>query len=560
MAQINNLDIENVLPTFCYHSFLVLLAFLSYKILKFIFETILLNYNLRKIPVNPCVKTKLFGYYQPCKHIPRWDRHGLAYEGSKKTSEDLANAPQGLTKFYILPFLPMIYVSSPKYITKILRSTKLVDKHDIYRKVIADTFGDNILVSKREIWKEKRRHLAKTMHKDLHGDYSFAINGHVRDMVFGIRSSISKSKSKKREIILDYAQDHGHTLALNILAENIFGQKLSSQAQKEKFLNLYDDLFKFMELRWSIPGLFDSNIFKLYCWWTGNSFNQSKSEFRKMIVEMIRARSEVLGQKVATKNTMESKKNTKTLAVDILLDLYSQKYLTFEEIINESSIFFMAALDTTVVAMNGSIYGLSHPTSIKSKIQQKLIDEIDKFFPEKSDLENLHHSNDGGQITAILANMPYLDAVVKESLRFYGPAPFVSRKSGTNTTIDLGDFKFNLGNAPTLLLLQTKHVSDELINQKTKDADQFKPERFLNNEVDVLDFSAFAPFSRGVRDCIGKPVADISMKMQLIWIYRNFRTEIFVRDEEDEKLDRKRVTKFTLQFEKAPKVRFIERE
>jgi len=161
-------------------------------------------------------------------------------------------------------------------------------------------------------------------------------------------------------------------------------------------------------------------------------------------------------------------------------------------------------------------------------------------------------------------------------LRFYGPVPFISRLAtsgdaesvdfyGANGTTD--PFKINIGNWPITLVLQLRQASHELIQKnalkngkpETSDPNTFRPERFLNNEIDLSDLCAYSPFSRGVRDCIGKPMALISMKVQLIQIYKNFRTEIFVRDVGDEEIDRKREFDFLLKFAVKPLIKFSER-
>lgn len=56
-----------------------------------------------------------------------------------------------------------------------------------------------------------------------------------------------------------------------------------------------------------------------------------------------------------------------------------------------------------------------------------------------------------------------------------------------------------------------------------EDADEFKPERFKEENFSKLHPFAFSPFSRGPRNCIGYKYAMMSMKVVLSHLYRNFR-------------------------------------
>ena len=546
-------------------------TYVFYKGLKFTFDLFILNYNLRHIPVTSAFPLKLGGYYQPVQGYSRWERFNMIYEASAKSGAHGVQMPKefrcppGITKIYFLPFYPIVFISSSDAIKSILKSTKIVNKTTRLSNVINDTFGENILVQKKEQWKEKRRLLVKTMHKDLHQEYGSVINLHVADMVREIKETIrnsgtpKSSSSSSKSAIIDYGSIE-YDLSLSILAENIFGQKLTNPTQKAKFINLYETLNKYMELRLIKPGLDRPGLFKIYCKVKKLNFYELKDEFRRMIIGMVESRNKMNVESSAVKEKRPK------LLIDILLDLYHQKILSFDEIINESSIFFLAALDTTSITMNGAIYGLSHPKS--SHIQEKLIEEIDRFFPDKNVDLNVQPE--------ILSEMVYLDAVVRESLRFYGPVPFISRlaTSGDAESVDFYEadvttepFKINIGNWPITLVLQLRQASHELIQKnalrnnkpETSDPNTFRPERFLNNEIDLSDLCAYSPFSRGVRDCIGKPMALISMKVQLIQIYKNFRTEIFVRDVEDEEIDRKREFDFLLKFAVKPLIKFSER-
>ena len=78
-----------------------------------------------------------------------------------------------------------------------------------------------------------------------------------------------------------------------------------------------------------------------------------------------------------------------------------------------------------------------------------------------------------------------------------------------------------------------------------KDADEFLPERFLRTDSKLKQ--KIASFAHGPRACIGKNLAKISMKMELIYLFRNFRLDC----SEDLK-NREMSSKVITQFKQEP--------
>ena len=197
-------------------------------------------------------------------------------------------------------------------------------------------------------------------------------------------------------------------------------------------------------------------------------------------------------------------------------------------------------------------------------VQNHPAQEIDRFFPEKSDLANESITS----FRETLNKMTYLDAVIKEGMRIYGPAHLLSR--GLDGEIDLGDdFKIKIDKESTgrlqTLLLTYSSMKYDISKARSSSKDQaflqddykkFNPERFLTNQY---EFKSYNPFSKGVRDCIGQPLAMLSMKIQLIHIYKNFKTEVVYKTKDDLSVFRPMVANFVFQMENEPCIRFLRR-
>ena len=156
--------------------------------------------------------------------------------------------------------------------------------------------------------------------------------------------------------------------------------------------------------------------------------------------------------------------------------------------------------------------GLAYLTAEEGKpYLEKLREEIDSVFPEENFFVTLESLN----------SMPYLDAVVKELLRLCNPVPIHGRRLSKNWKIPTKtDFlEINLENDCQMdaLVIIGGMCRDE--KYWGKDAAEFNPDRW---ERDDLNMRAFAPFSNGPRNCIGKHLALCTMKTEFIYLIKNF--------------------------------------
>ena len=114
---------------------------------------------------------------------------------------------------------------------------------------------------------------------------------------------------------------------------------------------------------------------------------------------------------------------------------------------------------------------------------------------------------DGRQLSSEdLKRIPYLECVVKESLRLYPPVPINSRTAIKATTLPAGG-GYN-GTAP-LLVKKGESVSYNLyVLHRRKDiygndAEQFVPERWEGDQLGGVGYG-YLPFNAGPRTCMGQ--------------------------------------------------------
>ena len=104
-----------------------------------------------------------------------------------------------------------------------------------------------------------------------------------------------------------------------------------------------------------------------------------------------------------------------------------------------------------------------------------------------------------------IAELSYLDAVIKETARLIPVVPIVVRLLATNMRI--GYYELPAGSVATPCIYLT-HQRPELWSEP----ELFNPDRFVGRRVDPY---TFFPFGGGVRHCLGAAFATYEMKIVL---------------------------------------------
>lgn len=126
--------------------------------------------------------------------------------------------------------------------------------------------------------------------------------------------------------------------------------------------------------------------------------------------------------------------------------------------------------------------------AIYPDIQEKLFDEIHCVVPDQEidvTQEDIH-------------NMPYLDAFIKESLRFFPVVPVLTRI--LNEDMNLGEVTIPKGTEYIMDIWNMHRVQS---NWKF-DAQKFNPENFFPQNAVARHPYSYIPFSAGPRNCIGQ--------------------------------------------------------
>ncbi|KZL74072.1 bifunctional p-450:NADPH-p450 reductase, partial [Colletotrichum tofieldiae] len=163
--------------------------------------------------------------------------------------------------------------------------------------------------------------------------------------------------------------------------------------------------------------------------------------------------------------------------------------MTDVSIIDNLITFLIAGHETTSGLLSFTFYELLQNPATYRKAQE----EVDKVLGQ-------------GPITVDhLSKLPYLNAVLRETLRLSATIPAFGVEAKEETLIG-GKYRVKEGE-PLVLLLGKAHIDPVVYGD---DATEFKPERMLDANFERIqkEFpNSWKPFGNGMRGCIGRPFA-----------------------------------------------------
>jgi len=192
-------------------------------------------------------------------------------------------------------------------------------------------------------------------------------------------------------------------------------------------------------------------------------------------------------------NPNQPKSQTKSL-----IQLMYESQLPEESIRDNVSGFFLAAQETTVIALCWlmSIF-VSYPD-----VQNRARKEANKL-PKKLTYDSVKE-------------LRYIDALIKEGMRMYCPVPSViSRCSKKDTTV--GNVQLPAGTPVVLNLISMAH-DPEIWG----DPSVFRPERFYLENITKTQRDAYKPFSGSPRTCIGQNFSLFQQKLFVVALLRKY--------------------------------------
>ncbi|KAJ5287371.1 CTP synthase [Penicillium angulare] len=456
-------------------------------------------------------------YFTPLKGIPApSERHwlkGNAHSILIETPHELISRwaksipHDGLLRYYIVGQLERVVLTNPKAMSEVL-VTKAYDfvKPRIVHQTMGRIIGNGILLAEGDVHKsqrknlmpafayrhikdlypvfwEKSREMAKLMRRDL------AARGPTEDNVIQLRTYASRT-------------------TLDIIGLAGMGHDFDSLANPDNTLyKSYKALFTDQNLLSRILFMFgvligDMRPIQRLPTKRNNVINESRAAVCQVVRQMIREK----------KAKMEDP--TADIGVDIISVAMRSGSFEEDNLIDQLMTFLAAGHETTAGALQWCVYALcKHP-----EVQDRLREEV------RSNLPPMNVDNPEPIEASAIDNLPYLNAVCNEVLRFHPSVPNTVRIAAKDTTV-LGQ------HIPKGTFFV---ISAELLNHMSElwgpDADKFNPDRWMGpgnaKTGGAISNYAFLTFLHGPHSCIGQSFSRAELACLLAAVVGSFNFEL----------------------------------
>ncbi|XP_047029358.1 cytochrome P450 6B2-like [Helicoverpa zea] len=169
-------------------------------------------------------------------------------------------------------------------------------------------------------------------------------------------------------------------------------------------------------------------------------------------------------------------------------------------------VFFAAGFETSSSTLSYTLYELAK----NQDIQDKVLAEVDAYL--------VRHENKLKYVC--ITDLPYLDAVLDETLRYYPLLGMIPRELMEDYVMPNG-VKLEKHLRVHLPVYYLHHNPEYFPEPHV-----FRPERFYGEEKKKINQYAYLPFGEGPRTCIGNRFAKMQMIAGLITMLKKYRLEL----------------------------------
>ncbi|CAI0398942.1 unnamed protein product [Linum tenue] len=168
---------------------------------------------------------------------------------------------------------------------------------------------------------------------------------------------------------------------------------------------------------------------------------------------------------------------------------------------------FSAGTDTNTATIEWAMTELIRNKGAMEKLREELMAELSPPLLGKSQIDE-----------SAACRLPYLNAIVKETLRLHPPGPLLLPHRASESCEVMG---YTVPEGAQIVVNVWAISRDPTVWED--DPTSFKPERFIGSEVDFRgqDFELL-PFGAGRRMCPGVPLATRQIPLVLAALVRNF--------------------------------------
>lgn len=256
-------------------------------------------------------------------------------------------------------------------------------------------------------------------------------------------------------------------------------------------------------------------------------------------------RNEILAENQGmSKDLFDDESSPKSLIyrmirANMATDLKPSERMSNSELMGQMTTLIIAGHETTATQNTWALWLLAMHPEVQERLRKEIKDAVAKEHAEMDDLPEEERAIYNTQPLRDVTTLPYLENVVKESIRMLPSIPSTVRVALKDDVVPLsksynradGKGTFNQVVIPKghelFIPLNAIQLSKDLWGE---DAQDFNPDRWDNLPASVINAKmppghTFA-FLSGPRSCVGKQVATLETQVILAHLLMNFRFDI----------------------------------
>ncbi|PFH52487.1 hypothetical protein AMATHDRAFT_74271 [Amanita thiersii Skay4041] len=405
-----------------------------------------------------------------------------------------------------------LYTTDTKALNHVLMSTHIYQKPEAARYNLTRLLGAGLLVTEGEKHKQQNPAFGFSQIRELTEIFvDKAVE--LRD-VWG--AEVTKKEGVARVDVLSWLS----RMTLDVIGLAGFNYKfdaLASDPESNELNKAFATLFKAGSKMTIIPiirGLFPALRFLA---------SQTMTRIGNQLIKDTKASIMAKGEPVERKTWRRRDLLSLLLRANMATDLPDSQRMSDEDVLAQVPTFLVAGHETTSTGTTWALYALTQAPRVQDKLRQELLG-VSSDNPTMDELNAL----------------PYLDAVVRETLRVHAPVPSTIRVATKDDVIPLEkpvrDGKGKILDSISVRKGQTIFVPILAINRSAdiwgEDSNEFKPERWesIPEAAGSIPgvWSNLLTFLGGPRACIGYRFTLIEMKALLFTLVRAFEFELAV--------------------------------
>lgn len=382
-----------------------------------------------------------------------------------------------------LPGLDLYMVNEPGLVKRVLsEQSARFPKSALLGEALRPLLGESIFTTNGEQWKRQREMM----------DPAFA---QARlNVAFPLMRDATRDMLQRLQGLPDGAEHDVEVEMTHVTADIIFRTIFSVPMEGPDAHRIFAAFARFQALA---PRLLLPSVYGVrWLVWPWNVWRSKRAaaEIRGLLEGLIRPRFEAhrAGRSAGQMDILEAFLNARDAADD--------KPFSFEELVDQVAMLFLAGHETSASALTWALYLLAQSPAIQERVHDEGLACIADREPESADMKKMELTWN----------------VFRETLRLFPPVGFMARQSAN--TCPMRDKTVPQG-ASVVISPWLIHRHRDLWERP----DAFDPDRYADEQSRESTRQAYLPFGMGPRVCMGAAFALQEAALILSSLVRHYR-------------------------------------